>query len=244
MKSVFRSKQTPPETPEDRTLAKRFEQKVRLSLLALLFERIWEALLWPFFVVATFLVVTLLDLWSITPPLAHRVLLGAFGLALAVSFLPLIRIALPTREEALRRLETQGQCQAPPRLFLRGSPRHHSRPRRRRCLWAAHRERLSRLIQTAEADLAGAPDRPQGPVCHPRASFSSALVAARVRRRPQGLGSAALRLLSGSEQRPVAAQARCLGDAAGLYRGRAHRACRRQRDGRRGLRDLPRAVVA
>ena len=95
MKSVFRSSKTPPETPEDRALAKRFEQKVRLSLLALLFERIWEALLWPFFVVATFLVVTLLDLWSITPPLAHRVLLGAFGLALAVSFLPLIRIALP-----------------------------------------------------------------------------------------------------------------------------------------------------
>jgi uncharacterized protein (TIGR02302 family) len=146
MKSVFRSKQTPPETPEDRALAKRFEQKVRLSLLALLFERIWEALLWPFFVVATFLVVTLLDLWSITPPLAHRVLLGAFGLALALSFLPLIRIALPTREEALRRLETKANVKHRPASSyedrLGTTP-----PKETALLWAAHRERLSRLIQ-------------------------------------------------------------------------------------------------
>ncbi len=146
MKSVFRPSKTPPETQEDRTLAKRFEQKVRLSLLALLFERIWEALLWPFFVVAAFLVVTLLDLWSITPPLTHRVLLGAFGLALAVSFLPLIRIALPTREEALRRLETKANVKHRPASSY--EDRLGSIPAKETAvLWAAHRERLSRLIQ-------------------------------------------------------------------------------------------------
>ena len=146
MKSVFRSSKTPPETPEDRALAKRFEQKVRLSLLALLFERIWEALLWPFFVVATFLVVTLLDLWSITPPLAHRVLLGAFGLALAASFLPLIRIALPTREEALRRLETKANVKHRPASSY--EDRLGTIPAKETALlWAAHRERLARLIQ-------------------------------------------------------------------------------------------------
>ena len=146
MKSVFRSKPTPPETPEDRALTKRFEQKVRLSLLALLFERVWEALLWPFFVVATFLVVSLLDLWSITPPLAHRVLLGAFGLALAVSFLPLIRIALPTREEALRRLETKANVKHRPASSY--EDRLGAIPAKETALlWAAHRDRLSRLIQ-------------------------------------------------------------------------------------------------
>ena len=49
--------------------------------------------------------VSLLELWSYLPPLLHRVLLGGFGLALIVSFLPLIRLSLPTRQEALRRLE-------------------------------------------------------------------------------------------------------------------------------------------
>jgi uncharacterized protein (TIGR02302 family) len=146
MKSVFRSKPTPSETPEDRALTKRFEQKVRLSLMALLFERVWEALLWPFFVVATFLVVTLLDLWSITPPLAHRVLLGAFGLALAASFLPLIRIALPTREEALRRLETKANVKHRPASSY--EDRLGTIPAKETALlWAAHRERLARLIQ-------------------------------------------------------------------------------------------------
>jgi uncharacterized protein (TIGR02302 family) len=146
MKSVFRAKQTPPEAPEDRTLAKRFERKVRLSLLALLFERIWEALLWPFFVIAAFLVVSLLDLWSITPPLTHRALLGAFGLALAISFLPLIRIALPTREEALRRLETKANVKHRPASSY--EDRLGTIPAKETALlWAAHRERLSRLIQ-------------------------------------------------------------------------------------------------
>ena len=75
MKSVVKPKPTPPAPAEDRTLAKRFESRVRLSWLALLCERVWEALLWPFLVVSAFLVVTLLDLWSITPPLLHRCLL-------------------------------------------------------------------------------------------------------------------------------------------------------------------------
>ena len=60
MRSVFRSKETPPETAEDDALAKRFEGRVRLSWLALLGERIWEALLWPFLVVTAFLGVSLL----------------------------------------------------------------------------------------------------------------------------------------------------------------------------------------
>ncbi|HEX2380229.1 MAG TPA: DUF4175 family protein, partial [Methyloceanibacter sp.] len=101
----FRKTETAPERPEDSALQRRFERKVRLSWLALLAERIWEALLWPFLVVALFLVVSLLELWSFMPPLLHRVVLGAFGLALLISFLPLLRIQVPTRLEALRRLE-------------------------------------------------------------------------------------------------------------------------------------------
>ncbi len=145
MKAVFRPKPTPPETHEDRALGQSFERKVRLSLLALFVERVWEALLWPFFVVGTFLVVTLLDLWSLAPPLAHRILLGAFGLALVVSLLPLIRLALPTREEALRRLEAKANVKHRPATSyedrLGGAP-----VRETAALWAAHRERLARLI--------------------------------------------------------------------------------------------------
>ena len=145
MRSVFRAKKTPPKGPEDNALAKRFETRARLSWLALFGERVWEALLWPFLVVAAFLVVSLLELWSLLPPLMHRVVLGAFGLALIVSFLPLIRLSLPTRQEALRRLERHAGIKHRPASSY--EDRLGATPARETAaLWAAHRERLSRLI--------------------------------------------------------------------------------------------------
>jgi uncharacterized protein (TIGR02302 family) len=129
----------------DRQLAARFERRVRLSRLALFAERLWEALLLPFVVVAVFLIVSLLDLWSLMPPLLHRVTLIGFGLALAASFIPLIRLPLPTRAEALRRLEkTAGIKHRPASSYedrLGTSPRADTA-----LLWAAHRERLAKLV--------------------------------------------------------------------------------------------------
>ena len=145
MRSSSRQKPPPPETAEASALARRFDRRVRLSFLALLGERVWEALLWPFLVVLAFLVVSLLELWSLLPPLAHRVLLGGFGLALIVSFLPLLRISLPTRQEALRRLERNAGIKHRPASSyednLSATP-----PKETAALWAVHRERLSRLI--------------------------------------------------------------------------------------------------
>ena len=145
MASKSRSKPAPQDVPEDGALAKRFERKVRLSWFALLAERVWEALLWPFIVVATFLVVSLLDLWSFTPPLLHRILLLAFGLTLIVSFVPLLRLWLPTRAEALRRLERDAVIKHRPASSyedrLGATP-----PRETQQLWATHRQRLARLI--------------------------------------------------------------------------------------------------
>jgi uncharacterized protein (TIGR02302 family) len=145
MRSSSRQKTPAPEPAEGSPLAQRFDRRVRLSWLALLGERVWEALLWPFLVVLTFLVVSLLELWSLLPPLAHRILLGGFGLALVVSFLPLLRISLPTRQEALRRLERNAGIKHRPASSyedrLSAAP-----PKETAALWAAHRERLSRLI--------------------------------------------------------------------------------------------------
>ncbi|HAN62911.1 MAG TPA: TIGR02302 family protein [Rhizobiales bacterium] len=145
MRSVFRPKTTPPEGTEDSALGRRLERRVLLSRLALLGERIWEALLWPFIVVCAFLVVSLLELWSVLPALLHRAVLGAFGLALLVSLLPLIRLSLPTRVEALRRLERNANVKHRPASSyedrLGATP-----PKETALLWAAHRERLARLV--------------------------------------------------------------------------------------------------
>ena len=105
MRSRLNPTRLAPNLTGDKTLAQRFEWRVRLSRLALVGERVWEALLWPFLVVCAFVVISLLELWSVLPPLLHKVLLGAFGLALVMSLLPLLRLAWPTRGQALRRLE-------------------------------------------------------------------------------------------------------------------------------------------
>lgn len=145
MRSNSRPKTPSSESGENSALTQRFDRRVRLSWLALLGERVWEALLWPFLVILTFLVISLLELWSLLPPLAHRVLLGGFGLALIVSFLPLLRISLPTREEALRRLERHAGIKHRPASSYEDSL-SATPPKETVALWAAHRERLAGLI--------------------------------------------------------------------------------------------------
>jgi uncharacterized protein (TIGR02302 family) len=130
---------------EAKALKKRFETRVRLSWLALFAERAWEGLLWPFVVVSCFLVFTLLGGWSLLPPIAHKILLGAFGVALIVSFLPLVRIVLPSRAEALRRLERDAEIKHRPASSyedtLGTAPREETAH-----LWTLHRQRLARLV--------------------------------------------------------------------------------------------------
>ncbi len=146
MRSSSRSpKPDKTESVADREIARRFERRVTLSRLSLLAERFWEAMLWPFVVVAVFLIVSLLDLFSLTPPILHRILLGLFALAFLASLLPLLRLPLPTRAEALRRLEKNAGVKHRPASSyedkLGTAPRADTA-----LLWAAHRERLGRLV--------------------------------------------------------------------------------------------------
>ena len=133
------------EAAQAKKLKKRFDTRVHLSWLALSAERALEALLWPFMVVCAFLVFTFLGGWSLLPPIAHRILLGAFGVALLVSLLPLLRIAIPDRAEALRRLERDSKIKHRPASSyedtLQAGPR--TEPAQ---LWALHRQRLARLV--------------------------------------------------------------------------------------------------
>ncbi|HEY6655664.1 MAG TPA: TIGR02302 family protein [Methyloceanibacter sp.] len=145
MRNLFARTKTPPDRPEDKSLARRFEWRVGLSRLALIGERVWEALLGPFLVLAAFLILSMFDLWSALPPLLHRALLVTFAVALLVSLLPLIRFPMPTRAEALRRLERHADIKHRPASSYEDKLGTTSRADTA-LLWAAHRERLSRLV--------------------------------------------------------------------------------------------------
>ena len=135
----------PPETPVDKALARRFQWRVALSRLALVAERTWEALLWPFVVLAAFLIISLFDLWSLLPPLLHWALLVVSGVALLVSLLPLIRFPVPRRAEALRRLERDADIKHRPASSYEDKLGTTSRADTQ-LLWAVHRERLAKLV--------------------------------------------------------------------------------------------------
>jgi len=135
----------PPETPVDKALARRFQWRVALSRLALVAERTWEALLWPFVVLAAFLIISLFDLWSLLPPILHRALLVVSGVALLVSLLPLIRFPVPRRAEALRRLERDADIKHRPASSYEDKLGTTSRADTQ-LLWAVHRERLAKLV--------------------------------------------------------------------------------------------------
>lgn len=140
-----RSKDAATTAPAPDTLKRRFERRVGLSWLSLLVERAFEALLWPFVVVCAFLVFSLLGGWSLLPALAHQILLGLFLVAFVVALVPLWRIDVPTRAEALRRLERDSGIQHRPASSyedtLEAAP--GTAPAQ---LWALHRKRLARLV--------------------------------------------------------------------------------------------------
>ena len=135
----------PNETSDEKVNASRFERRVSLSRLALILERMWEALLWPFLVISLFLIVSLFELWGALPPLAHRILLFGFLIALLASIIPLVRISWPTRQEALRRLERDAGIKHRPATSYEDRI-GDTASGEATLLWHAHRERLSRLI--------------------------------------------------------------------------------------------------
>ena len=131
--------------PADKLPSRNFERRVRLSLLSVWGERLWEALLWPFLVVATFLVLTLFDVWRYLPPVVHRGFLIAFGVALLISLVPLLRLPIPRREEALRRLELNSGVKHRPASSYEDNLSPTTRGDTTQ-IWAAHRQRLAKLV--------------------------------------------------------------------------------------------------
>ncbi len=143
---ISRPGQKAPNEPSDEKVhASRFERRVTLSRLALILERMWEALLWPFLVMSLFLIVSLFELWGALPPLAHRIVLFGFFIALLASFIPLIRMTWPTRQEALRRLERDAGIKHRPATSYEDRL-GDTASGEAMLLWHAHRDRLARLV--------------------------------------------------------------------------------------------------
>src|SRR5262245_29365223 len=122
-----------------------FERKISLSRAALLFEQLWPRLWLAIGVVALFLLFSLAGLWAWLPPLAHKALLGLFALLLVLAIALLVRVRLPSREGALRRLEQRSGLPHRPASSYEDTLGAVEDPTTKR-IWEAHKARLAALL--------------------------------------------------------------------------------------------------
>jgi len=124
-----------------------FERKVRLSKWALLFEQLWPRAWLVLGLAGLFIAVSLAGVWPRLPELPHKIVLALFGLAFAIALLSLVRVRWPSREEAIRRVETVSGISHRPASSYEDTLTLGASDQRTAALWRVHRQRLAQLLQ-------------------------------------------------------------------------------------------------
>jgi uncharacterized protein (TIGR02302 family) len=123
-----------------------FERKVLLSKLALLFEQIWPRAWLLLGLAGLFILVSLAGVWPRLPELPHKILLAVFGLAFAGMLIALLAVRWPTREQAIRRVESVSGVRHRPASSYEDTLTHGAEDQRTAALWRVHRQRLSESL--------------------------------------------------------------------------------------------------
>jgi uncharacterized protein (TIGR02302 family) len=128
-------------------LERAFERKVRLGKWALLFEQLWPRLWIVLGLAGLFIGLSLAGLWPRLPELPHKVVLSLFALAFAVALFVLMRVRWPSREQAIRRVETVSGIKHRPASSYEDTLTLGAGDPRTAALWRVHRQRLALLLQ-------------------------------------------------------------------------------------------------
>ncbi len=140
----------PASSQEERLL----ERKVRAAGLTLLFEKLWPRIWLPIGVAGVFFLLSVFEVWPLLPPRVHFGLLWAFGVAFALSFLPLLFWRGPAREAALSRLEKASALEHRPLTAFNDTLLQKNPAPETLALWEAHRARAAKTLKRLKA---GAP---------------------------------------------------------------------------------------
>jgi uncharacterized protein (TIGR02302 family) len=136
----------PDTTDTNSALSRSFARKVRLSTLALAFERLWPRLWLLIGIVLVFVLVSFAGLWPYLDPLVHKAVLAAFATAAIAAAIYAARISWPTRNEAIRRIERRSGIPHRPATSYEDTLSSGTSNAETTALWQAHRERLARAI--------------------------------------------------------------------------------------------------
>ncbi|MGO9170700.1 MAG: TIGR02302 family protein [Rhodomicrobium sp.] len=130
------------------------EAKMRVARRALIFEKLWPRVWLPLFTAGVFVLLSAFEVWQLLPPRLHFYLLCAFGVAFALSFLPLALWRRPSRETLLARLEEASALPHRPLTAFNDTLSQENPSPETLALWEAHRARAAVALKKLKA---GAP---------------------------------------------------------------------------------------
>ncbi|PNG28058.1 TIGR02302 family protein [Methylocella silvestris] len=126
--------------------AQRLDRLVLQGRALLLFERSWRALTPALIVAGAFLALSFTGLWLETPHWARLAGVALFAAALAFALWPMRRLRLPTRREALERIDRVSGLKERPAAVLDDRLGNADGDPETEALWALHRRRAERQI--------------------------------------------------------------------------------------------------
>lgn len=124
----------------------RLDAKISRARWVLLWERIWTAAFPLVCVVGVFALAAVSGALELLPREVHFAVLGAFLIATGAALRPLFSVRMPDHEEALRRIEVVSGVPHQPATSYRDTIAGAPKDPASRTLWAAHKERLAKLI--------------------------------------------------------------------------------------------------
>ena len=132
-----------PVSPLERT----FERKVRLSSLALFFERLWPRLWIALGLAAVFAALSLAGVWPLVPEIFHKLSVAVIAAGILAAVVYAIRVPWPSRDEAVRRIERRSGVAHRPASSYEDNVTAFSGNPETNALWAAHKDRLARAME-------------------------------------------------------------------------------------------------
>src|SRR5947209_6813524 len=90
-------------------MAVKLERIIRLARLALIWEAVWSVVFPALLIFAILVIAVFSGLLAALPDLARFTALGLFALAFLWSLRPIVSLRIPSRSEALRRVELASQ---------------------------------------------------------------------------------------------------------------------------------------
>jgi uncharacterized protein (TIGR02302 family) len=134
------------DTDSNSALSRSFARKVRLSALALYFERLWPRLWLLIGLTVLFALLSFVGVWPYLGPLVHKAVLAGFGLAAVGAIAYAVSVPWPNRDEAIRRIERRSGIPHRPATSYEDTLSSGSSNAETSALWQAHRQRLARAI--------------------------------------------------------------------------------------------------